>query len=265
MLRPCPAPVFRKGTRLPFRTIPEQDTATRVPSSRRVTVTLPGTCGGIPHSGSYIPGVAVFESFQEARMVLKSVSAAILCTTLLAWSGASIADEYRPDEFLGLDLSSAVLSPKRLGPATEFAPVPIEAKAEPKPVHTERIILAKPDATTQVATHVRHARNRPAPTPRPRPRAMLRMRVPKNRAARLAPNSCGGTAIRSMRRRSIRGFRPGRASRAASATGRRKSSRIRTAAARSGMDSKFRISPSQFIHLSQNLRLRVKLGRHPPS
>ena len=87
-------------------------------------------------------------------MVRKNVSAAILCTTLLAWSGVSTADEYRPDEFLSLDLSRAVLSPKRLGPATEFAPVPIEAKAEPKPVRTERITRAEP----QVMTHVTHAR-----------------------------------------------------------------------------------------------------------
>jgi hypothetical protein len=85
----------------------------------------------------------------------KNVFAAILCTMLLAWSGASIADEYRPDEFLGLDLSRAVLSPKRLGPATEFAPVPIEAMAEPKPVRTERITRAKTHVTT---THVAHAR-----------------------------------------------------------------------------------------------------------
>jgi hypothetical protein len=85
----------------------------------------------------------------------KNVSAAILCAALLAWSGASFADEYRPDEFLGLDLSQAVLSPKRLGPATEFAPVPIEAKAEPKPVRTERITRAKTQVATQVTTHVR--------------------------------------------------------------------------------------------------------------
>jgi hypothetical protein len=88
----------------------------------------------------------------------KNVFAAILCTTLLAWSGVSMADEYRPDEFLGLDLSRAVLSPKRLGPATEFAPVPIEAKAEPKPVRTERITRAKTQVTTQVRPHVAHAR-----------------------------------------------------------------------------------------------------------
>jgi hypothetical protein len=96
-------------------------------------------------------------------MVLKSVSTAILCTTLLAWSGASIAGEYRPDEFLGLDLSRAVLSPKRLGPATEFTPVPIEAKAEPKPVHTERITLAKPQVTTQGTTQGAHARVEKSP------------------------------------------------------------------------------------------------------
>jgi hypothetical protein len=84
----------------------------------------------------------------------KKASAAILCAALLAWSGASFADEYRPDEFLGLDLSQALLSPKRLGPATEFAPVRIEAMADPKPVRTERITRAK----TQVSTHVAHAR-----------------------------------------------------------------------------------------------------------
>jgi hypothetical protein len=54
----------------------------------------------------------------------------LVCTALLTWSGASIADEYRADEFLGLDLSKAVLSPKPLGPASEFAPVAVEAKSD---------------------------------------------------------------------------------------------------------------------------------------
>jgi len=76
-------------------------------------------------------------------MVLKNVFGFLICATLLAWSGASNADQYRPDEFLGLDLSSAVLSPKRLGPPTEFAPVAIEARAESKPVRTERIAPAR--------------------------------------------------------------------------------------------------------------------------
>jgi hypothetical protein len=87
----------------------------------------------------------------------KSVSVGILCAALLVWSGASNADEYRADEFFGLDLSQAVLSPKRLGPATEFAPVRIEAMAESKPVHTERITRAKTHVAPQVTTHVAHA------------------------------------------------------------------------------------------------------------
>jgi hypothetical protein len=63
-------------------------------------------------------------------MVLKNVGIATICATLLAWSGASLADDYRPDEFLRLDLSRALLSPKPLGPPSEFAPVRVEAKAD---------------------------------------------------------------------------------------------------------------------------------------
>jgi hypothetical protein len=75
--------------------------------------------------------------------VLGQLCAAALGATLLAWTGLASADEYRPSEFLGLDLSKAVLSPKPLGPPTQFAPVPIEAnsgspvaqaRAEPKHV-----------------------------------------------------------------------------------------------------------------------------------
>jgi hypothetical protein len=54
--------------------------------------------------------------------------------TLLASNGATVAaglGEYQPDEFLGLDLSKAVLSPKPLGPATQFAPVRIQAESDP--------------------------------------------------------------------------------------------------------------------------------------
>src|SRR4030088_275396 len=64
-------------------------------------------------------------------MVLKNVFIATLCTaTLLTWSGLSMADEYRPDEFLGLDLSTVVLSPKPLGPPAKFAPVAVEARTD---------------------------------------------------------------------------------------------------------------------------------------
>jgi hypothetical protein len=63
-------------------------------------------------------------------MVLKNIFTAVVCAMLLASSDLAMADEYGPDEFLGLDLPSAVLSPKRLGPATQFAPVRVEARSD---------------------------------------------------------------------------------------------------------------------------------------
>jgi hypothetical protein len=63
-------------------------------------------------------------------MVLKSIFAAVFYTALLAGNAASAADAQRPDEFLGLDLSTAVLSPKPLGPASGFTPVPDETNAD---------------------------------------------------------------------------------------------------------------------------------------
>ena len=76
-------------------------------------------------------------------MVLKIAFAAAFCTGLLMSGGAALADEYRADQFLGLDLSQAVLSPKRLGPETQFAPVRIEARTDRRPVKTERVVVAK--------------------------------------------------------------------------------------------------------------------------
>ncbi|MEA2820838.1 MAG: hypothetical protein QOJ86_2842 [Bradyrhizobium sp.] len=64
-------------------------------------------------------------------MALKSVFAAVCCAAIVA-AGSSWADEYRPDEFLSLDLSKAALSPKPLGPPAQFEPVRSEAKAEPQ-------------------------------------------------------------------------------------------------------------------------------------
>ncbi len=64
-------------------------------------------------------------------MILKTILTAAICAVLLAGSSPSKANEYRPDEFLSLDLSRAVLSPKPLGPTTEFTPVAIEARTDP--------------------------------------------------------------------------------------------------------------------------------------
>jgi hypothetical protein len=59
-------------------------------------------------------------------MGLKSPLVAIVCTALSAWAGLATAEQYRPGEFLGLDLSKAVLSPKPLGPPAGFTPGPLD-------------------------------------------------------------------------------------------------------------------------------------------
>jgi hypothetical protein len=63
-------------------------------------------------------------------MVLRKIFIAVIGATIVAWSGVSAAAEYRPDEFLGLDLSRAVLSPKPLGPAAGFAPGPLDVTVD---------------------------------------------------------------------------------------------------------------------------------------
>jgi hypothetical protein len=65
-------------------------------------------------------------------VVLKRLVPALVGAASLALAGAAMADEYRADEYFNLDLSKAVLSPKRLGPPQEFAPVAVEAKSENK-------------------------------------------------------------------------------------------------------------------------------------
>ncbi|MGY0575415.1 hypothetical protein ACTGJ9_033860 [Bradyrhizobium sp. RDM12] len=87
-------------------------------------------------------------------MVLKSVPFAAVVALVLVWGGIARAEDYKPDEYLGLDLSKAVLSPKRLGPETRFAPVALEAKGEaqaraepvdvPKKVAAERVHISEP-------------------------------------------------------------------------------------------------------------------------
>ena len=111
-------------------------------------------------------------------MVLKNAIAAALCTGFLMSGNAALADEDRAGELIGLDLSKALLSPKRLGPETEFAPVRIEARTDRKPVKTERVVVSKASApktqiAARVATHVVHER---AEKPRGAARAKLARR-----------------------------------------------------------------------------------------
>jgi hypothetical protein len=97
-------------------------------------------------------------------MALKSVFAAACCAAILA-AGSSWADDYRPDEFLALDLSKAVLSPKRLGPPAQFEPMRSEAKTDTQSnVH----VNAAPKAAAKIK--VAHARTE-------RPRVAARTKV----------------------------------------------------------------------------------------
>ena len=93
------------------------------------------------------------------NMVLKNILAAAVGAALLVWSGSSMADQYRADEFFGLDPSTALLSPKPLGPASQFTPVPVAAKADHEshaaPTPAEPKAAAR---TVTRKTHVAHLR-----------------------------------------------------------------------------------------------------------
>ena len=86
-------------------------------------------------------------------MVLKNIFVSVLSVAVVA-SAAALSAEYRPDDFLTLDLSKAVLSPTPLGPATRFAPLPVKAKSEPAgSVSTE--------GKSEANTHASHTRVQP--------------------------------------------------------------------------------------------------------
>jgi hypothetical protein len=74
----------------------------------------------------------------------------------------AVADEYAADEFLGLDLSTAVLSPRPLGPGASFAPGPLDVTVDPRSNRTQ--VIAEPKAEPKVVarrTRVEHARAEP--------------------------------------------------------------------------------------------------------
>ena len=103
-------------------------------------------------------------------MVLKNGFVALVGVTLVAWSSLAAAEEYRPDEFLSLDLSRAVLSPKPLGPPAYFAPGPldvtidrggkaVQVQAEPQPqLQPEKVAPTIVVGKTTVVPRVVHAR-----------------------------------------------------------------------------------------------------------
>jgi hypothetical protein len=112
-------------------------------------------------------------------MVLKNVLVAVVCAACLGWSGLAAADQYQPDEFFGLDLSKAVLSPKPLGPPSQFAPVAVEAKSD----HTGEAVQARVE-------------------PKPEPRITPRITMPKTRIAHRAEHPRGAARTKLARRHS---------------------------------------------------------------
>ena len=110
-------------------------------------------------------------------MVLKNAFITLSCATVLAWSGLSVADEYRPHEFLGLDLSTAVLSPKPLGPPAGFAPGPLDVTVDrgSNTVHA----IAEPAAESKAELKFEFK------TPKVAPKTALKTPVPATRVAPL--------------------------------------------------------------------------------
>ena len=117
-------------------------------------------------------------------MVLKTAFVAAVCTGLLALSGSATAAEYRPGEYLNLDLPKAVVSPKRIGPETRFAPVRIEARSDEAPSDS-----AEADLETSVWPKLPPRKARVAKTPEKpsvkpsteAPRAAARAKLAKRR------------------------------------------------------------------------------------
>jgi hypothetical protein len=97
-------------------------------------------------------------------MSLKNISR-VLGALLVASGSAALAAEYRPDDFLTLDLSKAVLSPTPLGPTEHFVPGPVKArgdtgdvKSDGKTVGESRASQARPAAERGAARQLRRPR-----------------------------------------------------------------------------------------------------------
>jgi hypothetical protein len=99
--------------------------------------------------------------FMKRQFVLKNLLMASICLVPLAWSTALAADEFRRGQFLALDLSTAVLSPKPLGPSAEF----VLDLAPSKPVETKPIGSrpdredTRPAALAQGEIHLAHVQS----------------------------------------------------------------------------------------------------------
>jgi hypothetical protein len=114
-------------------------------------------------------------------MVLKNVVIGCFCAAALVGSSLVVADEYAPEEFLGLDLSAAVLSPKPLGPAASFTQGPLDVAVDPNSSRAQAIVEPKVEpkmiAPKVVAQRTRIAH---AAHTRAEPRLMARTKIARH-------------------------------------------------------------------------------------
>ena len=146
-------------------------------------------------------------------MILKTVFAVTVCSVLLASSGLSRAEEYRPGEYLGLDLSRALFSPKPLGPPAQFAPVRLQAmtdRSSEAPRASVEPEAAPRTATPRTRIAHRGAREQARIEPKPRPKIATRMTRPAQRsaAAILAPKARPELASRKIGMAHATGVKP---------------------------------------------------------
>ena len=79
----------------------------------------------------------------------------VMGVAALLWSGLAAAQPYRPDDFLSLDLSKAVLSPRPLGPATSFTPGPLDVTVDRgnNPAQANAELVVDPKTITAETVH----------------------------------------------------------------------------------------------------------------
>jgi hypothetical protein len=100
-------------------------------------------------------------------MISNRIGLAAFGAMVLVSSGVSAAQPYHPGEFLNLDLSRAILSPKPLGPAAGFAPGPLDVTVDrsDKAARASAELAVDPKS---VATATVHAENKAIPKAEPK-------------------------------------------------------------------------------------------------
>jgi hypothetical protein len=117
-------------------------------------------------------------------MVPRNLFIAVIGAVILSWGGLARAEQYRPGEFLTLDLSKAVLSPKALGPASGFTPGPLDVKtdnggagfrANTEAVNTETAAAQPASTETKAAPAIKVHKTRIVQAEKPRGSARTKL------------------------------------------------------------------------------------------